>query len=457
MKRELLIFGAAMLLAGCAATNERVYQKSHALLSEPLAMEVYSTGKAKPKFARNQTPAGKPLKSAGVTYERGLSVMGDAIICYAMDSEKTTLEMYVCMDETSPKEAKATVTVSGNGKTIWEKDLKKSSFEEVKQIFKGTEDLVITVKGDPEAVVDFLEPKLEGGIKLRETMTFGRTNYAAQCKLDDFHPFPTEEKQGVVVFCRSSYENYGPVIGVSNAYACAMVAPYHHGMLVHYGPNSQKTFGGTMQSFLQPEEEIVPTRNYPAVVADTKRWKWRIEEDGAIRVLACPDLLNGVRRMIVYRLDPRSGELTVDAMSKNITKHDVMSCLSLTTRFPRGYPVAISAEKARPGYSLVKGSDEGIVAKDGVVVINQLEDWYPLKGPQKLLQKENGDFLLIEKSGYFKSESLAPKNGYYPYDGLKLNLYNSANGVLVTQYGEKLKMTNSQTLHLRVKLDLVGY
>ena len=160
--------------------------------------------------------------------------------------------------------------------------------------------------------------------------------------------------------------------------------------------------------------------------------------------------------MIVYRLDSRSGELTIDAMSKNITNHDVISCLSLVTRFPEGYPVAIQAEKARPGYSLVKGSDEGIVAKEGVVLINQLEDWYPLKGPQKFLQKESGDFLLIQKNGYFQSQSQAPKNGNYPYDGLKLGLYNSKSGVLVTQYGEKLKMSKSQTLHLRVKLDLVG-
>ena len=186
-----------------------------------------------------------------------------------------------------------------------------------------------------------------------------------------------------------------------------------------------------------------------------KKWKWRVEEDGAIRVLAAPDLLNGVRRMIVYRLNPRSGEIMIDVMSKNITSHDVMSCLSLVTRFPKGAPVAIEAEKERPGYSLVKGSDEGIVAKEGVVLINQLESWYPLKGPQKLLQKKSGDYLLIRKKGYFQSEAQTPDNGYYPYDGLRLSVYNSPNGVMVTQYGEKLKMTRSQTLHLRVRLDMV--
>ena len=456
MKNLLLIGGAALLFLGCAATNERVYNKSHVLLSEPLAMEVYAPKGGKPKFARDLTYAGNELRNGGTTFERGISVTGDAIIVYALNEDKTTLETCVCMDESSPKEAKANVKIKGNGKTIWEEDLKKSSFFEVKQVFKGAENMVIEVTGDPDAVVDFLEPKLEGGVKLRESMIYGRTNYASQCKLEDFQRFPTENRNGVVVFCRPSYLDYGPVIGVSNAYACVMVAPNHHGMLVHYGPDSQHTFGGTIQGFLQPEEEIVPTRKYGAVIANTKSWKWRIEEDGAIRVLASPDLLNGVRRMIVYRLDSRSGELTIDAMSKNITNHDVISCLSLVTRFPEGYPVAIQAEKARPGYSLVKGSDEGIVAKEGVVLINQLEDWYPLKGPQKFLQKESGDFLLIQKNGYFQSQSQAPKNGNYPYDGLKLGLYNSKSGVLVTQYGEKLKMSKSQTLHLRVKLDLVG-
>ena len=57
--------------------------------------------------------------------------------------------------------------------------------------------------------------------------------------------------------------------------------------------------------------------------------------------------------------------------------------------------------------------------------------------------------------GYFQSETQTPENGYYPYDGLRLSLYNSKSGVMVTQYGEKLKMTKSQTLHLRVRLDLV--
>ncbi|MBO7543386.1 NPCBM/NEW2 domain-containing protein [bacterium] len=456
MKREFLIFGAAMLLAGCAATNERVYNRSHALLSEPLAMEVYSQKGGKPKFARNATYSGRELVNGGTTYERGVSVTGDAILVYALNEDKTTLEACVCMDESSPKEAKANVKIKGNGKVIWEEDVKKSSFFEVKQVFKGAENMMIEVTGDPDAVVDILEPRLEGGVRLRETMTFGRTNYAAQCKLDDFEPFPTESKKGVTVFCRPNYLDYGPVIGVSNAYACVMVAPNHHGMLVHYGPDSQHTFGGTVQAFLQPEEEIVPTRKYGAMVANTKNWKWRIEDDGAIRVLAAPDLLNGVRRMIVYRLDSRSGELTIDAMSKNITNHDVISCLSLVTRFPEGYPVVIPAEKTRPGYSLVKGSDEGIVAKDVGVLINQLEDWFPLKGPQKLLQKDSGDFLLMQKNGYFESRSQAPKDGRYPYDGLKLSLYNSKSGVLVTQYGEKLKMSKSQTLHLRVKLDLVG-
>ena len=42
MKNLLLIGGAALLFLGCAATNERVYNKSHVLLSETLAMEVYN-------------------------------------------------------------------------------------------------------------------------------------------------------------------------------------------------------------------------------------------------------------------------------------------------------------------------------------------------------------------------------------------------------------------------------
>lgn len=454
MKNILLTGGCALLLWGCASVDQRVYDRSHVSLSEPVGVECYAQKGGAPKVTRNKTFDGKPLKNGGAVFEKGLSVKGSAILVYAIPQDKNELKMCVCMDESSPKEAKAKVTISGNKKTIWEAEIKKGSFEEVDQAFKGTEDLVITVEGDSEAVVDLLDPELEGGVRLRETMIFGRTNYVSQCKSDSFQAFPTETRKGVTVFCRTSSE-YGPLVGASNAYACVMIAPEHHGMLVHYGSDSGHTFGGTMQSFLQPEEEIIPTRNYKASVADPKKWKWRIEEDGAIRVLAAPDLLNGVRRMIVYRLNPRSGELTIDVMSKNITSHDVMSCLSLVTRFPKGAPVAIEAEKERPGYSLVKGSDEGIVAKEGVVLINQLESWYPLKGPQKLLQKKSGDYLLIRKKGYFQSEAQTPDNGYYPYDGLRLSVYNSPSGVMVTQYGEKLKMTKSQTLHLRVRLDMV--
>ncbi len=454
MKSFFFASAAALLLAACASVDQRVYERSHVTLSEPVGVECYGQSGAVPKVSRDATYDGKPLKNGGAVFEKGLSVRGSAILVYALDGEKTTFKTYVCMDETSPKDAKAKVTISGNKKVIWEANIRKGSFEEVEQTFKGTEDLTISVEGDSEAVVDFLEPTLEGSVRLRETMIFGRTNYISQCKSDAFQAFPAETRKGVTVFCRASSE-YGPLVGASNAYACVMIAPEHHGMLVHYGPDSGHTFGGTMQSFLQPEEEIIPTRNYKALVADPKKWKWRVEEDGAIRVLAAPDLLNGVRRMIVYRLNPRSGEIMIDVMSKNITSHDVMSCLSLVTRFPKGAPVAIEAEKERPGYSLVKGSDEGIVAKEGVVLINQLESWYPLKGPQKLLQKKSGDYLLIRKKGYFQSEAQTPDNGYYPYDGLRLSVYNSPNGVMVTQYGEKLKMTRSQTLHLRVRLDMV--
>ncbi|MBR5624884.1 NPCBM/NEW2 domain-containing protein [bacterium] len=455
MKNVLFFSGAALLILGCASVDQRVYDRSHVSLSEPVGVECYAQKGGAPKVTRNETFEGKSLKNGGTVFEKGLSVKGSAILVYSLPQDKTTLKMCVCMDETSPKEAKAKVRISGNKKTIWEADIKKGSFEEVNQTFKGTEDLTITVEGDSEAVVDLLDPELEGGVRLREAMIFGRTNYVSQCKSESFRAFPTETRQGVTVFCRPTGSEYGPLVGVSNAYACVMIAPEHHGMLVHYGPDSRENFGGTMQSFLQPEEEIVPTRNYKAKVADPKKWKWRIEEDGAVRVLAAPDLLNGVRRMIVYRLNPRSGELTIDVMSKNITSHDVMSCLSLVTKFPAGAPVAIKAEKERPGYSLVKGSDEGIVAKEGVVLINQLESWYPLRGPQKLLQRKSGDFLLVRGKGYFQSETQTPENGYYPYDGLRLSLYNSKSGVMVTQYGEKLKMTKSQTLHLRVLLDLV--
>ena len=172
MKNLLLIGGAALLFLGCAATNERVYNKSHVLLSEPLAMEVYNPKGGKPKFARDLTYAGKELRNGGATFERGISVTGDAIIVYALDDEKTTLETCVCMDESSPKEAKANVKIKGNGKVIWEEDVKKSSFFEVKQVFKGAENMMIEVTGDPDAVVDILEPRLEGGVRLRETMTF---------------------------------------------------------------------------------------------------------------------------------------------------------------------------------------------------------------------------------------------------------------------------------------------
>ena len=445
---------SALLLTACAANQQRVYEKTHVGLFEPVATEIYNCEGGRPKFARNQTPAGTPLKNGGAEFERGFSVMGEQKIIYSLDPEQTELSMTVCMDESSKKGAKAEVALIGNGKTLWEGEIGKGSFEEIKKTFKGAESLVIHVKAEDGAVVDFLEPKLEGGAKLRETMIYGRTNYAASCKSPAFKNFPTYNVGGVTVFSRASYAEYGPVVGLSNAYACAMIAPEHHGMLVHYGPNSTSTYGGTMQSFLQPEEEIEPTRRYGALVANPKKWKWRIEDDGALRVLAPPDLLNGVRRMIVYRLNPRSGELDIDLMAKNISGHDIMGCLSMVTRFPEGYPVALQAEKAKPGYSLVKGSDEGIVARDGVVVINQLESWYPLKGPQKLIQRNNGDFLLIQKKGYFKSKSLAPTGGYFPYNGQKLTLYNSKKGVLVTQYGEKLKMTPTQTLHLRLTLDL---
>lgn len=445
-----------LLLAGCAGIDQRVYERSHVALYEPLETEVYALQGGKPLIGHNETPYGKPLKNGGTVYERGLSLAGNQRVVYKMDSATTTLEAVVCMDESAPRGATSHVTIFGNDKVVWEADITKGSFEPVKQLFKGAEQLIIATEGSEKAVVDFLEPKMEGGILLRETLLAGRTNYAFQCQSPAFKPFETYTVKGLTLFCKESYEDYGPVIGVSNAYSCAMVAPEHHGMLVHYGPDSLHTYGGTMQSFLQPEEKVVPTRTYSAVVARPKKWKWRLEEDGAIRLLEAPDLLNGVRRSLIYRMNPRSGELQVDAMAKNVSEHDVMICLSLVTRFPAGFPVAIPAEEAKPGYSLVKGSDEGIVCKDGVVVINQLDSLTPLRGPQKLRQREQDEFLLLEKGGgYFQSKPQTPKNGYYPYDGLRMTVYNSDNGVRVSQYGENLKVAPEQTLHVRTVLDMV--
>lgn len=457
MQRHILPLGlAALLMAGCAVNDQRVYEKTHVGLYEPVAQEVYSLDGAKPRFARNQTPAGQPLRNGGATFERGFSVSGQQRIFYALDEDSTVLKGTVCMDETSPRGAKAHVAFSGNGKVFWEADLTKGSFEEVNKSFKGTDNLMIAVDADDSAVVDFLEFRLEGGVRLRETMTAGRTNYYGQCRGPAFKPFATYTVQGNTIFCRESYGEYGPVIGVSNAYACAMVAPEHSGMLVHYGLDASRSYGGTTQSFLQPEEEMAPTRKYGAMVAQPRKWKWRVEEDGAIRVLGPYDLMNGARSMILYRMNPRSGELQIDAMMKNITSHDIMGCVSLVTRLPKGSKTIIAAEEAKPGYSLVKGADQGITCKSGAVMVNDLESWEALKGPQKLLQKRNGDFRVALGAGrYFEAVSQAPKGGYYPYDGLRLALYNSESGVRATQYGEKLKVGPTQTLHLRTLLNLV--
>jgi len=318
----------------------------------------------------NRSVAGSALTVAGLDFEEGIGMGGDSYLLYVPQGHAAILDMLVGIDDSSPSHtATADVTIYGNGKELETETVRYGQdARRIKVHVSGVDQLQIVVKADDDTYTDILLPRLTGIHGLRAALEQGRTLHEDAV----YTPVARLERaqrlsNGSVVF-GCDLAGYGHCIGISNSMVCLITAPERDGRIVHFGPNFKRNgINGSASFTLHPHERIKTTMD----TGIQRKWKWRVDESGTLRLLSPVDLINGVRWSTTFICISNVPAIRVGIMVKNSVRHDISWSMGTEIIPGSGTPVIIPREQVAPGYSMIKGRDNGVVVDDEFVMVTR--------------------------------------------------------------------------------------
>jgi hypothetical protein len=255
---------------------------------------------------------------------------------------------------------------------------------------------------------------LTGIYGLREALEQGRTLHEDAV----YSPVPRLNRprrlpDGSVVF-GSDIPGYGHCIGISNSVVCLVTAPERDGRIVHFGPNFTKnSINGSASFTLHPHERIKTTMG----TGIQRKWKWRVDDTGTLRLLSPVDMINGVRWSTTFTCISNVPAVRVAVLMKNSVRHDVSWSMGTEIIPGSGTPVIIPREKAAPGYTLIKGRDNGIVVDEDFVLVTRKT----VSPGAMAIGTTAGNWGAVYYDGMVAMiKATEPEYGLFPYNGVRV-------------------------------------
>jgi len=391
MKRGVSIVctSALALLAGCetlrTATGELAGAVEQVGLHEPVwQMAEVGWTPAEPAAAQgeprvNRSAAGTPLRMARLDFEQGLGLAGDALLVFTPGGRSTRLELAAGVDDASPDtNGSARVELRSDGAVLWTAHLRRGGSPQTCDVrIPAAQHVLIRVTAPTGVYTDIVLARMTGMPGLRAALLAGRQAHEDALFAAPERLFGTRRLlNGAVVF-PYSHRMFGACIGMSNAYLCVIAAPQHGGVIVHCGRELQHNLLAEPSGVeLHPRDR----RMTDASIACSGVWKWRVEDDGTLRMLSPVDPVHGVRWTRAIALVPGMPAARCSIMMKNALGHAIS--WSTGTRLA------------------------GISMYDAIVPPN------PRTAGWAVLRDDTFALLVAPEE---------PRHGLYPYDGLRVS------------------------------------
>jgi len=327
-----------------------------------------------------------PLRIAGLPFENGIGVGGDAVLLYEPGGHAALFKMLVGIDDASPApNGIALVELRADGMPVLREDLSKRE-EPVPIEFRlvGVNEVAIRVVARSNVFTDLVMPRMTGVPGLRAALEQAQRAVADQTGAPSVQVEPATMGNNARIFpCASG------CIGMSNAFVCVVVDPAHGGRVIRYGPTPDVTFLAGHGSVVAPhpvERRIAPLR-----AAYKGAWKWKVEADGSLRLLSPPDAFHGIRWIRIIRLEQDTATLRVTTLLKNVSGHDVSWSGATEFTFAPGATVTLPADCTRSGQIAAAMGSTTLVIQP----TERIHGLYPHNGLR--VQREGGTYILFDE------------------------------------------------------------
>ena len=370
--------------------------------------------KGEPRINRNV--AGSTLTVADLDFEEGIGVGGESYLLYVPQGHAAFMDLLVGIDDSSPSEtATADVAVFGDGKELKTVTVRKRQDpRRIKVPVSGIYQLQIVIKADKDTYTDIIMPRLTGIPGLREALEQGRTQhedaiYTPVTRLNR----PRRLPNGSVAF-GCDLPGYGHCIGLSNNLVCLITAPERDGRIVHFGPNfKQNGLNGSASFSLHPRERIKTKMD----LAIQRKWKWRVDDEGVLRLLSPVDMINGVRWSTTFVCVSNVPSIRVAVLMKNSVRYDVSWSMGTEIIPASGTPVLIPRERTAPGFTVINGRDNGIAVDDDFVLVTRNT---VSPGAMKIGTTAGNWGVVYQDDMVAMIKATEPEYGLFPYNGLRV-------------------------------------
>jgi hypothetical protein len=364
----------------------------------------------------NRSVAGSVLSVAGLTFEKGIGVGGESHLLYTPHGRAAYIELLAGIDDKSPSEtASAEITIYGDGTELRTATLRKrQDARKIKLPISGIYQVQIVIKARDDTYTDIIMPRLIGIPGLRAELEHGRQAhedmvYAPAVRVDH----PQRLANGTVLF-GCDLPGYGHCIGISNQLVCLVTAPERDGRIIHFGPDFRRNgLNGSAVFTLHPHERV------RKIAADTvqRKWKWRSDPDGTLRLLSPVDMVNGIRWSATFTCISNLPVIRAAVMIKNSVRYDVSWSMGTEIIPGSGTPVIIPRESAAPGYTMLSGRDNGIIADEDFVLVTRKT---VSPGAMAIGTTADSWGVVYQDNMVTMIKATEPGHGLYPYNGSRV-------------------------------------
>lgn len=443
---RVVAYAALAFVAGCETIRTELGQTESVDLNKPYWVEAVDPdsgatlgGARVPLFDAHED--GTPLRIGRVPCDQGILLRGSALLLYQTGSRAALLEMLAGVDYASPeRDAPAIIEVIGDGRRLVRKRLH-HGYQPVDcgAALSGADVLIINVTAPSNVYVTLMLPRLSGVPGMRQALVEAKdalrdarvTSDAADAAASARMPYRTN---GIHAFI-CTVKGEGGCVGLSNE-ACMVAVSPRGGRVIEFRTSKDNNYI-TLESTVAPAPHdrrlVLSDAVYDAP------WKWRIEPDGTLRLLSPPDFANGIRWSRAFTLHPTAPVMRVADCMKNCVGHAVSWSIGTRLIFPPRVSLMMPMEDTPPGFTLVHPPDDGITARDGVVVIERVDG-----GRMRALSgRRRGQAAATRAGAWIAADdgqmcvimrSRAPGADLFPYDGRRAVVRTGAKGFDASLY-----------------------
>jgi len=411
--KNLLIFIITFfLLSACNSFRTFIGDYSVVSLDQPVWQEGFSEwtpsfpaqNKNLPRLNRNVI--GEKLSVDNVEFDKGISVGGNAIFIYSPKKKAAFIQFHAGIDDASPlKNGQSKLEVICNGKVVQEATLFQgggSKYFDVSLIEVGQ--VIIHIKAETNVYTDLVMPRIVGIPGLRDALRTGKTYYDNYI----FNKIPELKNEKILQNGDVIFPEKNSCIGLSNKFISLIISPKNGGKVISF-KNSLFDFSDVS---LHPKER----RKFSSNIAKNGNWKWKIDDEGILRLLSPPDLVNGVRWSKTFQLI--SNVVHVVLMAKNCVDHEISWSFGTKFGIPKNSEVYFAAENQKPGFSLLSGLPLSVNIEKKIVKVScSRSKKFSLTGKkERVVATSEQSWLAIKNNkSVFFAIAIEVEKGSFPY------------------------------------------